>query len=629
MFISDVQPSKTLAELSVLRENCDLEAKAAQGRDGRGTVPESFWETYVAMANTDGGLVLLGLREKEDHSFEPLGLQNTAKVRKSLWDGLNNTEIVSHNLLTNQDVRLVDYDGKQVLEVYIPRSSRQQRPIYLGKNPITGTFRRNFEGDYRCDEATVRRMLAEALEESRDARLLLGFGFEDLDLGTFAAYRNEFRSTKPGHPWLSLDDRELLRQLRGWARDRQTGDEGLTLAGLLMFGQLRAILDALPNYIVDYQERPAPKTEPRWVDRVTTDGTWSGNLFDFYRKVYPKLINDLKVPFRLEQGFKRIDESHVHEALREAFVNTLIHGDYSGSVGILVVKRPDIFGFRNPGGLRLPLHVVLEGGTSDCRNRNLQKMFQLVGAGEQAGSGFPKILRAWQEQHWRKPLLRDTTQPEQAQLQLPMMSLLPQVVLDELDRRFGPGFRSLTENETLALATAVIEHKISNERLRELTDLHSTDITELLRGLVERGFLGPKGRGRWSYYVLPGDQISPTLPMLDVLLSDPKEAETSEPRNQTSEPSPPSPEQLLTLAELVRSNRKVSRTTMERIILTLCQWQFFTIKELASLLGRSGDFLQASYVTKMVKLGQLELKYPDKPNHPLQAYRTKQALQTK
>ena len=41
---------------------------------------------------------------------------------------------------------------------------------------------------------------------------------------------------------------------------------------------------------------------------------------------------------------------------------------------------------------------------SDCRNPTLQKMFQLAGAGEQAGSGFSRILRAWAEQHWRVPL---------------------------------------------------------------------------------------------------------------------------------------------------------------------------------------------------------------------------------
>ncbi|MFH1113444.1 MAG: ATP-binding protein [Pseudomonadota bacterium] len=74
-------------------------------------------------------------------------------------------------------------------------------------------------------------------------------------------------------------------------------------------------------------------------------------------------------------------------------MNTLIHADYSGHLSILIVKCPDMFGFRNPGTMRVPIDIALQGGESDCRNRNLQKMFQLVGLGEQAGSGLPKIYR--------------------------------------------------------------------------------------------------------------------------------------------------------------------------------------------------------------------------------------------
>jgi len=45
-------------------------------------------------------------------------------------------------------------------------------------------------------------MLAEAMENSRDSGLLEGFTIAELDLATLQAYRNLFRSTKPGHPWL-------------------------------------------------------------------------------------------------------------------------------------------------------------------------------------------------------------------------------------------------------------------------------------------------------------------------------------------------------------------------------------------------------------------------------------------
>jgi len=71
--------------------------------------------------------------------------------------------------------------------------------------------------------------------------------------------------------------------------------QGLTLAGLLMFGQWPAISEACPNYFLDYQEQPIDTTETRWLDRVVPDGSWSGNLFDFYRKVVRNLTADLKV----------------------------------------------------------------------------------------------------------------------------------------------------------------------------------------------------------------------------------------------------------------------------------------------------------------------------------------------
>jgi len=50
------------------------------------------------------------------------------------------------------------------------------------------------------------------------------------------------------------------------------------------------------NSFVDYQEQ-TENAEDRWIDRVTTDGNWSGNLFDFTQKVYRKLTADLKIPY--------------------------------------------------------------------------------------------------------------------------------------------------------------------------------------------------------------------------------------------------------------------------------------------------------------------------------------------
>jgi hypothetical protein len=36
--------------------------------------------------------------------------------------------------------------------IKIPRATRSQGPIYIEQNPLTGTYRRNYEGDYNCTE---------------------------------------------------------------------------------------------------------------------------------------------------------------------------------------------------------------------------------------------------------------------------------------------------------------------------------------------------------------------------------------------------------------------------------------------------------------------------------------------
>ncbi|MCL5059270.1 MAG: putative DNA binding domain-containing protein [Candidatus Thermoplasmatota archaeon] len=263
---------QSVADLELLRESVDLECKLAADRDGNGALPEDFWPTYSAFANTQGGVVVLGVREKQLQFFVE-GIANVARVRKELFDGLNNRQKVSTNLLSDASVRELVLEGRTILVIDIPRATRKQRPIHLTTNPFSGhTYRRLNDGDRPLPDEEVKRMLAEQVEDSRDDRILRGYGFDDLNLETFRAYRQVFANRDPGHPWNAHDDDEFLRQIGGWRRDRETGGSGLTMAGLLMFGQMVAIQEELPNYMLDYQERPEAKTEKRWIDRLTLDG---------------------------------------------------------------------------------------------------------------------------------------------------------------------------------------------------------------------------------------------------------------------------------------------------------------------------------------------------------------------
>ena len=387
----------SLEEIKTLRESQFIECKLANGRDGKGALPNDIWETYSAFANGDGGDILLGLKEHKDGSFELYGVSNTQKVLDDLWNGLNNPQKISHNLLREHWVKVVHIDNKDLIHIHIPRSPRKYRPIYINGNPLKGTYRRFNSGDVLQNETVVRRMLAEQMEESRDERILKGFGLDDLNKETLQSYRNLLSANKTNHPWIALNEQEFLTRLGGWRRDRETGEEGLTLAGLLMFGLHRPIMEALPNYFLDYQELPDDSNEVRWLDRVVPDGTWSGNLLDFYRRVILKLEADLKTPFAIQNNIRQ-DDTLLHQALREAFINCLVHADYSDRASIKITKSTKGFTFRNPGIMRVPAEIALEGGESDCRNRTLHEMFLLIGLGERAGSGLPKIQQGWTEQ---------------------------------------------------------------------------------------------------------------------------------------------------------------------------------------------------------------------------------------
>ena len=321
--------------LVVRDESVDLEFKTAS--EG---FPNSLWETYSAFANTDGGVIVLGVREKKNNLIvEGLTSEQIQQYKKRFWNEVNNPDCISFNLLTDKDIFEGEYEGKKLLLISIPRANRSQRPVYCTRNPFRGhTYKRNNEGDYKCTNEEVKRMIADADDtHPRDSRIMSNYSMDDIDTDSLKQYRQYFVSKAPSHPWLALNDIDLLEKLGGYRKDRELAIEGFTLAEILMFGKTESITDptCTPNYFPDYRAYEEDNELTRWSDRICPDGTWEANLFQFYRRVYPKLVNVLPKPFHIKNGMRQ-DDLPTHIALREAFINTLIHCDYSEEGNIVI-----------------------------------------------------------------------------------------------------------------------------------------------------------------------------------------------------------------------------------------------------------------------------------------------------
>ena len=396
------------------KENNRLEAKAAAVG-----LPKSLWATYSAFANTNGGIILLGVTEDAQHQLHVEGVNDADALVIDFWNIINNQSKISINVLNDKDVIVREFDGKKIIIISVPRAQRYDKPIYLDGN-LFSSYKRNGEGDYRCTKEVIQAMLRDASPKTQDMLVLGNMNLDVFDKDTIKRYRIRMQGIRPGHVWEALEDVDFLYRIGAVGRDAD-GKLHPTAAGLLMFGYEYEIVREYPHYFLDYREKLDDDT--RWSDRfVSSSGDWSGNIYDFYFRVYNRIAQSVKVPFALD-GISRIDDTELHKALREALANTLINADYYGNTGVVIERNITSITMTNAGTFRIDLDEAINGGISDPRNSGLIKMFSLINIGECAGSGLPMIFKAWTGTDFAMPDITEKENPDRVCLILPVESL--------------------------------------------------------------------------------------------------------------------------------------------------------------------------------------------------------------
>ena len=573
------------------KEGLQLEFKRAEAK-----VPEDMWETSSAFANTRGGLILLGI----DDSGKVQGVQNPERMKGQLENNLHNPSKVSLNLCTDESTLDSIQVGEHVIiAIDVRPASVNEKPVYINGN-MGQSFYRFGSRDFKCSEEQIQQMVRDKSTNCPTGRVIPKTGWECIDSPTWKAYRQRMVSYKFDHPWVELDDKTLLEKLGGYSRDEETGVEGITQAGLLMFGTDDAIRRYFPRYQVNYCEygdSGQHDFRTRWLDRIYPDGTWAGNLYQFFFRVLPKLTETLKQPFILDENLIAMGETDAHKSVRESLANAIIHADYYGQGGVMISRYPDRIELSNPGTLLVPLEQIRKGGVSVCRNIGLQTMFLRIGIVEKMGSGYDTILRGWLEEGMIPPMLLENNCPARVTCTLPLAAIINREEKQKLQEYIGlERYQNLDSLRRVVLHLITAKGELTSVELGEaLAFLPKYRVHETLKDLEKSGYLHACGRASGKTYGLR--------------------------QKQTESESKDLPSSVI----LVRKKKRAKAEEMKQAILDLCRDRWMGLLEIAAALDRHPHPLR--YTLRLLEAkGNLEFRFPENETHPKQAYRTREKM---
>lgn len=470
------------SEILAISEGRYVELKKAKNK-----IPDSFWETYSAFANTDGGIVIFGVDEK---SKQVLGIEQAERMRDDLFNMVNNPQKVSVNLISDDDVHIINVDnGVQIMMIKISEAPYQLKPVYLKGNPQLA-FERLGEGDRRLTPERYKELVVGSQPET-DNELLLNYDLSDLCDDDLEMYRKELYDQTNNNRYKDIDFKDLLIEVGAYRKDRQgDGQYHLTVGGLLFFGKFTSITDRFPGFQLDYFEKES-SLDVDWKDRISSgDAAFPQlNVYSFYRKTLDKLNGTLKDEFMLDEDTKsRLPfRTDLYTAVREALVNSLMHAYYDSNSPIVVTAYPDYYEFSNPGKMRVTEEEFVHGGHSDIRNHTMSTIMRRIGISEKAGSGGPRIFDVASKYKLKLPeILR-----EQYKTTLRIWKVDLEKTFEDYSEDQKKILYYLIENQSIARSEANDQLAMDNYTFRAT-----------INQLLDKNMVDIIGKGRSTRYIL-------------------------------------------------------------------------------------------------------------------------------
>lgn len=435
--------------------------------------PSKLAETLMAMANAQGGTVLIGV---DGRTGRIEGLRNPRQARETAIEAA----LLCEPQLILPLPELVQIDQKTVLVVVVPAGLPNVYSLngrYLARvgslnKPIPAT--------------TLRHLLIERGEISFEMLTDPRATYEDLDPAKIAAYARMFRWGD------SITQEELLLSRGCLVREGDTYRP--THAGILLFGRnpQQFFLNA-QVVVVQYQG-----TEMG--DEFIREDI-GGTLDEQIDAAELFLVRHMRKSMRLV-GLKREETTEYPvEAVREAVVNAVAHRDYAiRGEAIRVSVFSDRIECYSPG--RLPGHVTVQNIADErfSRNEALVQVLADMGYIERLGYGINRMIQLMAEYGSRPPVFEERAGGFQVTLYSALGVTPPAVDLGDLTRWLEMG---LNERQAKALQYLTRHPRITNREFRELCpEVSNETIRSDLADLVDRNILLKVGDKKATYYIL-------------------------------------------------------------------------------------------------------------------------------
>ncbi|MFB3880974.1 MAG: RNA-binding domain-containing protein [Armatimonadota bacterium] len=571
----------------------DVEFKLCQGG-----VSNAAYETVSAFANTAGGWLVFGVRESGG-TYEIVGVLEVDRVQNDFLSCLRSGQKLS--VVVDAAEQMLSHEGKTLLVFYIPEARRQVKPVHLGHD-LGHSYVRRGGCDERCTEEQVRRFVRNAADGEYDGEALDLDPEHFFDPDSVRWYRSLHSSNDE-----RLSDLEYLSQ---WGFVKEVSGGLLpTRAGALVFGAEDIVRQVLPRPVLDCQWIAAGYGDDlpleRWRDRLLVEA----NLLHAWRSFVHRYGANSETPFALDQRtLQREENPPDYIAVREAAINLLIHQDYGDHRRVASIQFfSDCTLLRNPGDADSPPEDLLEPGPKAVRNPSIVNAFRRIGLSEQAGTGVRAIYWSWRQLGRVPPTIRNDKFDGSFGISLPKRALLSE---EQVLFQAGIGVHLGTE-EAKAFALACQQERLRLADVKAVTGLSGIDAQAVLDRLVTQALMDRFEASPQPYYAVKA-QFRERFSAQAAGAAPPPTARV----NLSSDQVPTTEARLITAQ--VAPLKELSETQWR--ILDFCD----VPQSLASIMTHVGlthrVFFKRKHLDPMLMGGVLQMRYPEQPNHPEQAY---------